>query len=278
MSIIDVDLEKYSALKLNEPAKNLDEHETDSVDPRIQGELERLNKSSCDINKMETELDEAKALFTTSKNRQLQRLEFLQKKHGSCITKAKPFYESQQLIEKTRIEAQRAAQEYQRANSMYKTAKETLAVAEHNLASGEIPDVWQEHLSSTITKINMSKKTVDLAEENHKRKTAEYQNAEVRYQFLENDLKRNIEKSKLYYEEKSRWNVQMEAQKSRIDELEKALVQAKCQYKEAMSNLSKISEEIHLKRSLDKLNLKNLPPRESGVGAEDPNTNANEFS
>ena len=85
--------------------------------------------------------------------------------------------------------------EYQRANSMYKTAKETLSVAEHNLVSGEIPDVWQEHLSSTITKINTSKKTVDQAEEYHRKKTAEYQTAEIKCQNLENDLKRHITKS-----------------------------------------------------------------------------------
>ena len=48
----------------------------------------------------------------------------------------------------------------------------------------------------------------------------------------------------MYYDEKTRWNIQMEAQKSRIDELEKALTQAKIQYKEAMANLSKISEEV----------------------------------
>ena len=38
--------------------------------------------------------------------------------------------------------------------------------------------------------------------------------------------------------------MQMEAQKSRIDELENALAQNKLLYKEAMNNLSKISEEV----------------------------------
>lgn len=36
----------------------------------------------------------------------------------------------------------------------------------------------------------------------------------------------------------------MEAQKSRIDELEKAINQAKIAYNEAMSNLNKISEDV----------------------------------
>ena len=176
----------------------------------------------------------------------MQRLEFLQKKLGSCIQKSKPYYEAVQLTEKLQKEAQKAVHEYQKANSLYKTAKETLSVAEHNLATCEIPDAWQEHISSTITKINTSKKTVDLAEENHRKKTSEFQQAEEKCQSLEKELKRHIVKSQLYFDEKTRWNIQMEAQKARIDELDKAIVQAKTSYKEAMKNLSKISEDVDI--------------------------------
>lgn len=138
---------------------------------------------------------EAKNLFNNTKNRQLQRLEYLQKTLGSCIQKSKPYYEALQLTDRLRKEAQRTVQEYQKANSLYKTAKETLSVAEHNLATGEIPDAWQEHISSTITKINTSKKYVDSAEEMHRKKTLEFQQAEERCQFFEKDLKRHIAKS-----------------------------------------------------------------------------------
>jgi hypothetical protein len=127
---------------------------------------------------------------------------------------------------------------------LYKTAKETLSVAEHNLVSGEIPDAWQEHLSMTITKINSSKKNVDQAEDYHRRKTSEYQAAEDNCQNLEKELKRHIAKSESYYEEKTRWNIQMECQKARIEELEQTLCLTKIAYKEAMLNLSKISEEV----------------------------------
>jgi hypothetical protein len=187
-------------------------------------------------------------LFTTSKNRQTQRLEFLQKKLGSCIQKAKPYYESIELTERLQYETQKAVIDFQKANSLYKTAKETMQVAESSLDTHEIPDVWQEHLSTTVAKINQSKRAADQAEENHRYKAIEYQMAEKRSQFLEKDLKRSIAKSKLYYEEKDRWNTQMEAQKMRIHELEKALIQTKKNYKEAMINLSKISEDIHSKR------------------------------
>lgn len=45
---------------------------------------------------------DAKNLFNTTRNRQLQRLEFLQKKFGSSITKSKPYYEAHSLTEKVK--------------------------------------------------------------------------------------------------------------------------------------------------------------------------------
>lgn len=48
----------------------------------------------------------------------------------------------------------------------------------------------------------------------------------------------------MYYDEKARWNLQMETQKSHINEIEQTLIHTKRVYKEAMTNLSKISEEV----------------------------------
>lgn len=243
--------------------------ESEPVDPRVQFELERLNKACTDINKLENELEESKNLFFQTKNYQLMRLETLQKKLGSCIQKAKPYFEMQRVTERLQLETQHAAQEFQKANSLYKTAKETLSVAEHSLNKGEIPDVWQEHLSATITKINLSKKAADQAGENHRKKAIEYQQAELRMLNLQKEYRRNIAKAQPYYEEKTRWTNQMETQKSRIYEIEQAIAQNKSIYKEAMRNLSRISEEIHHKRKLRKM-ISDLPPREPGVGAEKP--------
>jgi len=251
MSVYTSDVNKSNE---NIESKDEDAENEAPLDPRIQFELERLNKSCADINKLENELEEAKSLFITTIKRQTQRLEYLQKKFGSCIHKAKPYYESLELTEKLQIETQKAVHEFQKANSFYKTAKETLTVAENSLEpDGQIPDEWQEHLSLTITKISLSKKAADMAEDHHRNKALEYQNAEHRSQYLEKDLKSYIIKSQLYYEEKNQWNNQMEAQKMRIHSLEQSLIQAKKTYKEAMANLSNISEEIHHKRNLEKI-------------------------
>lgn len=231
------------------------EEDEEELDPRIQLELERLNKSCADINLLENELDEAKSQFISSKNKQLERLEYLQKKYGSSILKAKPYYESLAITEKLQIETLKATHEFQKTNSLYKTAKETLMVAENSLGlgQGEIPSAWQEHLSLTITKINLSKEAADRAEKQHKSHAAQYQKAEQKLQNFEKDLKNNIKKSQLYYDEKTRWNIQMETRKAHIHEIEQTLMFTKKNYKEAMANLSLISEEIHNRRKLEKM-------------------------
>lgn len=50
--------------------------------------------------------------------------------------------------------------------------------------------------------------------------------------------------SRLYYDEKGQWNIQIEAQKAHIHNLEQTLISTKKAYKEAMNNLSQISEEV----------------------------------
>ncbi len=64
-----------------------------------------MNKASSDINKLENELEEAKSLFIATKNRQAQRIEYLQKKLGACISKSKPYYEALQAKEKVKFQS-----------------------------------------------------------------------------------------------------------------------------------------------------------------------------
>ena len=64
------------------------------------------------------------------------------------------------------------------------------------------------------------------------------------------------------------YNLQQE--RHNVDDLQRALNAAKARYKEALSKLEAISEEIHMQR---KLRLK-LPPRTPGVGAERADDNS----
>lgn len=99
------------------------------------------------------------------------------------------------VYQKLKDETNRAARDFQRANSLYKTAKETLTVAENNLNSKKIPDAWQEHLSETILKMNNSKKDCDHAESEYRVISDEYEATKRDLDKLENNLQKHIIKA-----------------------------------------------------------------------------------
>lgn len=101
-------------------------------------------------------------------------------------------------------------------------------------------------------------------------------------QQIEERQRRNIQKSRPYFEEKQLCQEQLETQKERIHELEIQIKSTKASYAMSLKNLEKISEDIHRTRGTD-LGIAppgaKLPPREPGVGAtddddfEDPGSN-----
>lgn len=91
-------------------------------------------------------------------------------------------------------------------------------------------------------------------------------------QQLEQRLHRQIIKSRPYFEEKSLCNDQLAAQKERVEILQAQVAAVKGAYAASLKELENISEEIHCKRSKNKLvDAEPEPPcgpREPGVGAE----------
>ena len=83
---------------------------------------------------------------------------------------------------------------------------------------------------------------------------------------MEERLRRNIHKSRPYFEEKQCCQEQLEAQKARIDQLQDLIQSAKTKYSTALRCLEQISEEIHRQRG--DLEVAPSGPREPGVGAE----------
>lgn len=65
---------------------------------------------------------------------------------------------------------------------------------------------------------------------------------------LEQKLKRNITKSRPYFEEKAVCQSQLDAQKQRVGEIQTAIAKAKAEYAASLRQLESISEEIHLRR------------------------------
>uniref|UniRef100_A0A1L8DMU9 Putative btk-associated sh3-domain binding protein sab n=1 Tax=Nyssomyia neivai TaxID=330878 RepID=A0A1L8DMU9_9DIPT len=239
------------------------------LDPRIQIELENLNTATDEINKLEIELEEANTTFRILLNESTRRLKLLSKKLGGCIEKARPYYDALDSARIAQIECQKAAVKFQRANEIHAAAKETVALAEQRFMSNshewQFDNAWQEMLNHATIKVMDADNQKAESNAEHQRKAIIFNAAEQKVQQLEERLKRNIHKSRPYFEEKQICKDQLETQKGRIQELQSLVQVAKTSYSNALRNLETISEEIHKQRG----DVAAPPgPREPGVGAE----------
>ncbi|XP_069119716.1 uncharacterized protein [Argopecten irradians] len=249
----------------------IDDLEDETLDPRIQVELEKLNKASEEINKLELELDDGRAGFRQALSESTQKLNTLAKKLGACVEKARPYYDARVKVKEAHIEAQKTALRFERACSMHEAAKEMVQLAEQGYMCREEPSdpAWQEMLNHATMKVNEAEKERNESEQEHMKTTVLFNEADTKVQYLQKDLKRAINKSKPYFEMKAKFNQSMEDQKRSIHILEEDVSMAKSSYSDALKNLELISDEIHQQRQ-EKRKQQELGVREAGVGSESP--------
>ncbi len=76
-----------------------DEEEEEELDPRVQEELEKLNKCTDEINKLELQLEDANCLFRTLLTDSTHQLKTMAQKVGSGhIEKARPYFEAMEVM------------------------------------------------------------------------------------------------------------------------------------------------------------------------------------
>ncbi|CAJ1063080.1 SH3 domain-binding protein 5b [Xyrichtys novacula] len=252
------------------------EFEDEEVDPRIQGELEKLNQSTDDINRCETELEDARQKFRSVLVEATVKLDELVKKIGKAVEESKPYWEARRLARQAQLEAQRATQDFQRATEVLRAAKETISLAEQRLLeedNRQFDSAWQEMLNHATQRVMEAEHTKTRSELVHKETAAKYTAAIGRMKQLEKKLKRTINKSKPYFEMKAKYYLQLENLKKNVDERQAKLTQAKGEYKAALRNLEMISDEIHERRRSSAMG-----PRERGVGAEGDSVSGDDVS
>ncbi|XP_026083543.1 SH3 domain-binding protein 5-like [Carassius auratus] len=255
-----------SSDKENRSDEEFDSPEEEEVDPRIQGELEKLNQSTDDINRCETELEDARQKFRSVLVEATLKLDDLVKKIGKSVEESKPYWEARRVARQTQLEAQRSTQDFQRATEVLRAAKETIALAEQRLLEddkGQFDSAWQEMLNHATQRVMEAEQIKTRSELLHKETAAKYTAAISCMKQLEKNLKRSINKSKPYFEMKAKYYLQLEQLKKNVDDLQTKLTQAKGEYKSALRNLEMISDEIHERRRSS-----GIGPRERGVGAE----------
>ncbi|KAL4229026.1 SH3 domain-binding protein 5-like [Mactra antiquata] len=249
----------------------MEDVEEEALDPRIQDELERLNKASEEINRLELALDDARASFRQALTDSTYKLDTLAKKLGSCVDKARPYYDSRLKSKELHVETQKAAYMFERACSMHEAAKEMVQLAEQGYMQREdsSDQAWQEMLNHATMKVNDAEKERLESEKVHMRTTMKFKEAEEHVQKLQKELKRTINKSKPYFEMKAKFNQMMEDRKNNVNKLEVSVTETKKTYSDALRNLEEISEAIHQKR-LEMRNQAELGIRGAGVGSESP--------
>ncbi|XP_008545636.1 SH3 domain-binding protein 5 isoform X1 [Microplitis demolitor] len=268
---------------------NDDDKVDDAVDPRVQIELERLNTATDNINKLEVDLDEARATFRELLCESTMTIDNLSKKLGTCIEKSRPYYDARFKAKEALRDAQKAAIRFERANGQHAAAKEMVYLAEEGLRmEGRCFDhAWQEMLNHATERVNESEHERAISEAEHRHMTALYHNAEHTVQRLQSELKRSVTKSSLgarrslllinsityqhnllllpYYEMKAQFHQALEKQKLRVSELERSVGEAKMTYAEALRNLEKISDEIHRTRQYDSADSKEKNSKHSNT-------------
>lgn len=248
------------------PCAEEEEEDEEEVDPRIQGELEKLNQSTDDINRWESELEDCRQRFRAVLVEATVKLDEQVKKIGRAVDDSKPYWEARKVARQAQIEAQKATQEFQRAVEILRAAKETIALAEERLLeedSRQFDSAWQEMLNHATQRVMEAEQARTRSEAEHRKTAANYNSSISHMRQLEKKLKRSINKSRPYFELKAKYYLQLEQLKRHVDERQAKLVVAKAEYRAALRNLESISEEIHAqRRSLA------MGARERGVGAE----------
>ena len=242
-----------------------------NFDSRIQEELEKLNCSTDVINKLEVDLEEARHTFRILMKESGQQLERLSKQSGaSSVEKARPYYEARMRTRRAHSEAQRAAARFEKASNAHEAAKEMVALAEEGYKERGclgFDQAWQEMLNHASSKVNESEAERNASAAEHRAKSMTYSQAEGRVQSLQKSLKKHINKSRLYFEQKARFNQILDDQKKQVQVIEETIVMTKEGYADSLKELEKISEEIHQRRAA-RQKRKNLGLREQGVGSE----------
>lgn len=240
----------------------------EDLDPRVQEELNVLNQTSADINKLENELDEArgnyKIIFTEASERLAQAAE----KRRKPIQRARAYFELKEEAKRAQGESLKAARQYQSAISVYRAAKETVTLAEERLlqnGEGNLSAAWQEMMNHATMRVMDAEKEKRESEERHQLATTKCANCEKKLKQLEKKFSKSIQKAGPYFEVKQQLDIKLQHQKQNVTDLQSAIKDTKAKYSNALRNLEKISEEIHQSRR-DKIML--MFPRQPGVGAE----------
>ncbi|GMT31148.1 hypothetical protein PFISCL1PPCAC_22445 [Pristionchus fissidentatus] len=243
-----------------------------SLDPRhlnaVHEELEKLNIATDVINKLELQLDGARAAFREIQGSWSERLKELSKKYGSAIAKARPYYEAKLQERSLREESQRAAIRFERASNLLGVAKQQVSLTQDSLnRQSTVHPECLEVLNHHIQRVSEAENERAAAEDAHRAVAVQMLTLAGSISAMEKEQRSSIKKSRSYFDQRLEFSRVLEQQKALIIRLETEVRQKKCDYTTSLRNLERISDSIHEQRSIGGLSTASSARKEK-VAAE----------
>ena len=105
-------------------------------------------------------------------------------------------------------------------------------------------------LNHATMKVMEAESLKTASEAEHAKRAAFFTKAEQEVQHLEKKIRKYIQKSRPYFEEKDAFNKTLESQKTRVQKLQEEVRASKVEYAKSLRALEEISESIHARRKL----------------------------
>lgn len=273
---INVHMEdKHDKLNVDHDEMNV-ENEDEHL-PRVQVELDKLNYANESINSLELELEESKREYLLTIQNAEDDLMLMEKKLGNCVEKSKPYYDARIELNDAKEKYAKAKIRFETAQELYVAAKRMQMYAEENLETYKLetqsmhgmefdqiennkneydhidnPDLLKilDIAKIKVNETELAKQTSDLEQiEAYKF----YEEKLIKVEELEKSLKKQIDKSRKYFETKANFCKELRFLFTKIEGLKSCLKEAKSAYQQSLKNLELISTEIHTQRQTSSL-------------------------
>ncbi|XP_078481275.1 SH3 domain-binding protein 5-like [Ciona intestinalis] len=227
--------------------------EEESLDPRVQGELETMNQCTDRINSLELEISEERLKFKNLLSYATQQISTLGKKYSRWIERARPYYEAAKQAKQAHSALLRAVHNFQKSNGIHRAAKETISLAEQRLQEfpgQEVDAAWQEMLNLQTERFMAAEADRTRSHRIHQQAARRYEYLDQKAQKIKSKHKRSTSRSRVYFETKEKLELSLQQQRQKVDELSRKIDDSKAKYREALERLGMISQEIHERRKI----------------------------
>lgn len=263
-----IELEICDYTEQNELANNVASPDEEPLDPRIKEELETMNRSSDEINNMEAQLIRLKDDLSRVMGEGNIRLDDVKLKLGDrVINNAKPYYKTLIKAKKLHKAVLQSTRDFDSSTQARQLAKDELKNIEELFVGSSVKQSDDKKISEAeeiaktrkqteiLERLNYAIKTVNDLDEKVLQRETEHRIKSTTFNELVKDLstcknkhKRNIIKSKKYFEIKYQYEHRLRDLIASRKFLIEQLNQAKVRYSVAMKNLETISLQIHKMR------------------------------